>query len=190
MEARARQIPGLVRKAHNFDTQVSRPSHYTAVYCHPDVSCEAAITEEFGAENMVMPLAMVRLEGPLCVMGTHGPPPVPFNIAGLMPYMERIADHIMDGRMQRDWTVCREGDPVIVAAHERGAQLGDASLRRSRFVRPDGMARRLRDVAVWRGLDQPASDATRPSLGGGCRVGHETQSAAWFRPSSILFRIR
>ena len=115
VEARARQIPGLVRRAHNFDAQVSRPSHYTAVYCHPDLECEAAITEEFGAKNMVMPLAMARVNGSVCIMGTHGPPPVPFNIAGLMPYMERIADIIDQGRMKEDWTVCRAGDPVVVA---------------------------------------------------------------------------
>ena len=144
VEARARQIPGLVRKAHNFDTQVSRPSHYSAVYCHPDVSCEAAITEEFGAENMVMPLAMVRLEGPLCVMGTHGPPPVPFNIAGLMPYMERIADHIVDGRMQRDWTVCREGDPVIVA--------GDMNAVPGSWATRPFDGRGLSDPMAWHGV--------------------------------------
>jgi hypothetical protein len=115
VEARAREIPGLVRVAHNFDLQVSRPSHYSAVYCHPDVRCEAAITEEFGAANMVMPLALVRIEGAVCLMGTHAPPPVPFNIAGLMPYMERIAATIAAGRMVTDWGPCRRGDPVIVA---------------------------------------------------------------------------
>ena len=115
VEARARHIAGMVRVAHNFDVQVSRPSHYSAIYCKPEVSCDGLITEEFGAENMVMPLAMVRLQGDVCLMGTHGPPPVPFNIAGLMPYMERIASSIEDGRMAAAWGPCRQGDAVIVA---------------------------------------------------------------------------
>lgn len=115
VEARARQIPGMIRIAHNFDQQVSRPSHYSAIYCRPGVSCDGVITEEFGAENMVMPLALVRLDGDVCLMGTHGPPPVPFNIAGLMPYMERIAGFIDAGRMASDWGPCRRGDAVIVS---------------------------------------------------------------------------
>jgi len=115
VEARAKQVPGMSRKAHNFDTQVSRPSHYSAVYCREGVECEAVITEEFGAQNMVMPLAIVRIDGSLCLMGTHGPPPVPFNIAGLVPYMKRIASYIEDGHMAKPWGPCRQGDPVIVA---------------------------------------------------------------------------
>jgi len=115
VEARAKQVPGMTRKAHNFDTQVSRPSHYSAVYCREGVVCEAVITEEFGAQNMVMPLAIVRIDGSLCLMGTHGPPPVPFNITGLVPYMERIASHIEDGHLVKSWGPCRQGDPVIVA---------------------------------------------------------------------------
>ncbi len=115
VEARAQQVPGMVRKAHNFDEQVSRPSHYSAVYCRSDVQCDAAITEEFGARGMVMPLALVRVNQAYCLMGTHGPPPVPFNIAGLLPYMERIAGTISDGRMSEDWGPCLKGDPVIVA---------------------------------------------------------------------------
>ena len=115
VEARAQQIPGMVRHAHNFDEQVSRPSHFTAVYCRPDVVCEGGITEEFGARGMVMPLALVRIDGEVCLMGTHGPPPVPFNIAGLIPYMERIAGTITDGRMNQDWGPCKDGDAVIVA---------------------------------------------------------------------------
>ena len=115
VEARAQQVPGMVRLAHNFDETVSRPSHYTAVYCRPDVACEAGITEEFGARGMVMPLALVRIDSEVCLMGTHGPPPVPFNIAGLIPYMQRIAGTIAGGRMSTDWGPCREGDSVIVA---------------------------------------------------------------------------
>jgi len=115
VEARAQQIPGMDRVAHNFDEQVSRPSHYSAVYCRPGVRCEGAITEEFGARGMVMPLALVRVEQEFCLMGTHGPPPVPFNIAGLIPYMERIAGTIDAGRMNSDWGPCLTGDPVIVA---------------------------------------------------------------------------
>ena len=115
VEARARAVPGLLRVAHNFDKSVSRPSHYAAVYCHPSVHCEAAITEEFGAANMVMPLALVRIEQTLCLMGTHAPPPVPFNMAGLMPHMERISSAIDGGVMTKDWGPCKRGDPVVVA---------------------------------------------------------------------------
>ena len=115
VEARVQEIPGFSRLAHNFDEQVSRPSHYSAIFCRDGVRCDARITEEFGAKGMVMPLALVRLRGDVCLMGTHGPPPVPFNIAGLLPYMQRIADSIEDGRLVIDWAPCEKGDPVIVA---------------------------------------------------------------------------
>ncbi len=114
IEARARQIPGMVRVADNFGEQVSRPSHYTAIYCKTGVQCEGGITEEFGANNMVMPLALVRLDPGVCLMGPHGPPPVPFNIEGLMPYMKRIASSIDDGRLTMDWGPCHHGDSVII----------------------------------------------------------------------------
>ena len=107
VEARVKTIPGMGIAAHNFDEQVSRPSHYTASFCRDGVSCAASVTEEFGAGTMVMPMAMVRMNGNVCLMGIHGPPPVPFNIEGLLPYMRRIGESIEGGRLREDWGVCR-----------------------------------------------------------------------------------
>jgi len=144
VEARTKVIPGMLAKAHNFDEQVSRPSHYSAVFCRPGLTCDSAITEEFGAKGMVMPLALVRLDGDICLMGTHGPPPVPFNIAGLMPYMKRIADSIDQGRMAVDWGPCLKGDPVIVAG-DMNAVPGSWATRLF-----DGKG--LDDPMAWRGV--------------------------------------
>ena len=144
VEARVKTIPTMTTMAHNFDEQVSRPSHYSAVFCREGVVCRAGITEEFGAPGMVMPLAMVRLQGDVCLMGTHGPPPVPFNISGLMPYMQRIAASIDNGRMAIDWGPCVAGDPVIVAG-DMNAVPG------SWATRPfDGKS--LDDPLAWRGV--------------------------------------
>lgn len=144
VEARVKVIEGMTSVAHNFDEQVSRPSHYSAVFCRAGVTCSGGITEEFGATGMVMPLAMVRLEGGICLMGTHGPPPVPFNIAGLMPYMQRIADSIDDGRMAIDWGPCVKGDPVIVAG-DMNAVPGSWA---TRLFNDKG----LDDPLAWRGV--------------------------------------
>ena len=144
VEARVKEIPSMDSVAHNFDEQVSRPSHYSAVFCRPGVVCDSIITEEFGAEDMVMPLAMVRLDGGVCLMGTHGPPPVPFNIAGLMPYMQRIADSIDNGRMAIDWGPCRANDPVIVA--------GDMNAVPGSWATRLFEGKGLSDPLAWRGV--------------------------------------
>jgi endonuclease/exonuclease/phosphatase (EEP) superfamily protein YafD len=144
VEARVKEIPGMVALAHNFDAQVSRPSHYTAAFCVEEASCTSSITEEFGYGAMVMPMALVRVADQVCVMGVHGPPPVPFNIEGLLPYMRKIAESIEQGRLREDWGACRKGDPVIVAG-DMNAVPGSWAIREFK-------GRGLRNMTAWRGV--------------------------------------
>jgi len=115
VEARARVVPGMRSVADNFDRPMPSPSHATAVFCRPEVSCEAAVTEEIGSQTMTMPIALVRVAEQFCVLGLHGPPPVPLDPSGLQPYMKRVAEAIDAGRMVRPWGPCLAGDPVVVA---------------------------------------------------------------------------
>lgn len=114
IEKRATRVQGMNRVADNFHTPMIRVSHATAVFCREGFNCEARITPEFGSDTMTMPLALIRLPGPLCVMGLHGPTPAPKDPTGLMPYMRVVADNIEGGRMRRGWSPCAAGDPVAL----------------------------------------------------------------------------
>ncbi len=115
VEARARSIPGMRALDHNFDRPKARPSHATAIFCRPELSCEAMVTEEVGSPSQTMPIGLVRVADTFCMIALHGPPPVPLNPTGLQPYMDLVADHIEEGRMARPWGPCRTGDPAVVA---------------------------------------------------------------------------
>ncbi|GEM_PF-961175 len=114
LEKRALQIPGMTRVADNYDRELSRDSHGTAVFCREGLACEAVVTDEFGSDTSRMPLALIRLDG-VCVLGVHGPPPVPLDASGLAPYMARLAEALDRGRLARAWGPCRVGDPALVA---------------------------------------------------------------------------
>ncbi len=125
IERRAESLPGYHRVADNYDEEMPRVSHGTAVFCR-DPGCAAAVTPTFGSQTMAMPLALVRLSSGLCLLGIHGPPPAPYDPTGLGPYVARIADAIAGGRMVRDWGPCRAGDGVVVAGDLNGVPLGAA----------------------------------------------------------------
>lgn len=146
VELRAQQVAGMDRVADNYDRPLSRTSHGTAVFCRPELACQAEITREFGSDDSHMPLALVRFDG-VCLLGVHGPPPVPLNATGLAPYMARVAGAITDGRMGRDWGPCRTGDPVIVAG-DLNAVPGSGP---HRLLRSRGLRDPLQIQGIWAG---------------------------------------
>ena len=46
IEQRATAIPGMRMVAHNFDDELPRISHSTAIFCREDADCEARVTAE------------------------------------------------------------------------------------------------------------------------------------------------
>lgn len=126
IERRPEQIPGMVRVADDFDDPMPRPSHASAVFCREGAACEAEVTEQIGSDTMKMPVAITRLEGQLCLLGIHAPPPAPYDASGIVPYMEEVARHVEAGRMALDWGPCRAGDPVIAAGDLNGVPWGRA----------------------------------------------------------------
>lgn len=144
VEARARAIPGMLMHADNFDRPMPRPSHATAVFCRPEIQCEALVTEGIGSRTKTMPLALVRVAEKFCLMGIHGPPPVPLDASGLQPYIDRMAASIDQGRMLKDWGPCRVGDPVVVA--------GDMNAVPGSWAARTLVGEGLRDVLKYRGL--------------------------------------
>ena len=137
VEGRGEHVPGLRRVADSFERSVPRPSHHSAAWCRPALDCVATVTEEVGSRSSRMPVVLVSVAG-ICVVGVHGPPPVPLDASGLIPYMDAVAGHLGSGRVTADWGPCRAGDPAVVA--------GDFNA-----VRGSPAYRRLTD----RGFDDP-----------------------------------
>lgn len=115
IEQRVRKLKGMDRVAHNYDRDLPRPSHGTAVFCRKGLLCSAEVTGEIGPEDCSMPLTLVQVEAQLCVVGIHAPPPAPICGNGLQPYVEHVAHHVDDGRVSREFGPCAVGDPVLVA---------------------------------------------------------------------------
>lgn len=114
IERGAEAVPGMYRAADNFDEPLPMQSHAAAVFCRLGSACEAEITPEFGSATWQMPLALVRLPGDICVLGIHGPPPVPYDAVGLHHYVATLADHLDEGRISRAWGPCEPGDGAVV----------------------------------------------------------------------------
>ncbi len=146
IEQRAEAIDGLVRMADNYDRDLVRPSHGTAVFCRAELGCDAEITQEFGSPTSHMPLALVRVQG-LCILGVHGPPPVPLDASGLAPYMARIADAISGGRLVERWGPCAIADPVLIAG-DLNAVPGSGP---HRLLRSRGLVDAVQDQGIWAG---------------------------------------
>lgn len=121
IERRAEQVPGLLRVADNYLVPMARISHGHAVHCRPGLVCQAAIAPEFGSDSTRMPAGLLRLSvprvgggsRPACVLSLHAPPPAPLDPTGLLPYTERVAGRIRQGRLVGQWGPCLEGDPVL-----------------------------------------------------------------------------
>ena len=115
IEQRVLQVPGMVRVADNFGDPLPRISHGSAIFCRRGLACAAWVSPEIGSATSRMPVALVRLEGGLCWIGIHGPPPAPYDPTGLLPYVEEVAAHIESGRLAQEWGPCEVGDAALVA---------------------------------------------------------------------------
>lgn len=155
IEKRGEKVPGMTRVADNYDRDLPKTSHGSAAFCRRGMFCTAEVTEEFGKLPACgMPIVLVRAQASLCVVGIHAPPPAPVCSKGLDPYVDEVASHIDDGRVNATWGPCQEDDPVVV--------IGDLN-----FVPNSRVHRRL----LARGLDDAAAihgvwGATWPAGGG------------------------
>ena len=119
LEKRPLALPGYVRVADNFDADLPRASHATALFCRDGLRCKAAVTAEFGSDTAQMPVGLVRVTGAagpaLCIGALHAPPPVPIDPTGHLPHVRAIADRVQAGRLRDAWGPCVAGDPVVLA---------------------------------------------------------------------------
>jgi len=144
LEKRGESIAGMRRVADNFDTDLSRPSHGTAVFCKDGLACEGQITEEFGVAACSMPIGLVRVSGETCVVGLHLPPPVGKCQDGRGPYYSEVARHLRDGGLSGDWGPCRATDAVLL--------IGDLNTVAGGRVHRSLVALGFSDPLRWRGI--------------------------------------
>ena len=155
VEKRGERIEGMSRVADNYDRDLPRISHGSAVFCKKGRFCTAEITEEFGAlPGCGMPIALARVEAAVCVVGLHSPPPAPVCADGLGPYVDEVARHIDEGRILGDWGPCQDGDPALV--------MGDLNYVPGSRVHRTLLDRGLTDETRWHGIWA----ATWPAGGG------------------------
>jgi endonuclease/exonuclease/phosphatase (EEP) superfamily protein YafD len=116
IEKRALAVPGMTRVADNFDDDLPRISHASAVFCREPAACPSVVSPEFGSESQRMPVTLTRLPAhAVCLVGAHAPPPVPLNSSGLRPHVQAIADRLQGGALRADWGPCQAGDGVVLA---------------------------------------------------------------------------
>ncbi|HJN77430.1 MAG TPA: endonuclease/exonuclease/phosphatase family protein [Myxococcota bacterium] len=115
VEKRGERVPGMQRVADNYDRDLPRDSHGSAVFCRKELFCQGEITEEFGdLPGCGMPIALVRVEAAICIVGMHAPPPLPTCSEGISPYVSEVVEHVDEGRIAGDWGPCVDQDPVLV----------------------------------------------------------------------------
>lgn len=112
IERRIQSIPGMNRIGFDNKNTLLRTSHYSEVYCLED--CQADVTEQIGSKTISMPIALLRLEDGICVVGIHAPPPLPIDSTGMKPYLDYLSDYISKGSIVKDWLVCKENDRVVL----------------------------------------------------------------------------
>jgi hypothetical protein len=143
LERRTFDVPGMIRVSDDFDTPLERPSHHTAVFCRE--TCPAWVSPQIGSESMAMPVALVRPAPGICLVGIHAPPPIPLDSSGIRPYIAYLESHIHDGRVRRDWEVCRSGDGVAVIG-DLNAVPGSWPYRQ---LMAAGLTDLLEDSGIW-----------------------------------------
>jgi len=113
VERRADDLPGMARVADNYsdDFKVSRQ---TAVFCREGLRCEGGVSALFGAPGCGMPVGVARVDGQLCTIGVHVPPPVSGCVEGRAAYVEAVTSHLDGGRVVDDWLGCEAGDPAVL----------------------------------------------------------------------------
>ena len=154
IEKRAEEIDGMLRVVDNFDRDLPKPSHGMAFFCREGLECAGWVSPEIGVDGCSMPVALLRLEQKMCVVGVHVPPPVPICATGVRPYISWLAERIEDGRMTQDEGPCERGDPVLA--------IGDFNATPGSWAVNRMLAQGLRDPLRHRGIYA----ATWPAGGG------------------------
>ena len=138
------KVEGMVRSGDNYSADLPRISHGTAVFCRRGRLCQTLVTGEVGAPGCTMPMSITRLEGRMCVVGIHAPPPAPKCALGLIPYVAEITGHLADGRVQGSWGPCQDQDPALV--------IGDLNFVPGSRVHRSLLDADLVDALRWQGL--------------------------------------
>ena len=112
IERRTLEVPLMHRAAHDETLPNIRPSHLSVVFCKEE--CSAAVTGQIGSESMAMPIAMVRIDERICLLGIHAPPPLPVDASGMTPYIDYLEERIQKGSLIQDWKVCKKGDGILL----------------------------------------------------------------------------
>jgi len=154
IEKRAEEIDGMTRVVDNFDRDLPKPSHGMAFFCRHDLECAGWVSPEIGVEGCSMPVALLRLEQKICVVGVHVPPPVPICATGVRAYISWLAERIEDGRMATREGAWEIGDPVLA--------IGDFNATPVSWTVKRMLAQGLRDPLFHRGIYA----ATWPAGGG------------------------
>lgn len=113
IEKRVSEIEGMIRVADDFQTEVPRPSHHMAIFCHPDLNCSAYVSPQVGSATMAMSYGLVRIKD-ICIVGIHAPPPIPKDTTGMAPYLDELSDFIGAGFIKEDKGVCHTHDRVLM----------------------------------------------------------------------------
>jgi hypothetical protein len=114
LEKRGEHVAGMRRVADNFDDDLPRPSHGTALFCREGIDCEGQVTGEFGVPACGMPIGLLRVDQSVCVVALHLPPPVGRCKDGRGPYISEVYGHLQDGGLAADWGPCRKTDSVLL----------------------------------------------------------------------------
>jgi hypothetical protein len=144
LEKRGEHIAGMRRVADNFDEDLPRPSHGTAVFCREGMACEGQITEEFGVPACGMPIGLVRVDQSVCVVGLHLPPPVGRCKDGRGPYISEVSRRLQDGGLAGDWGPCLKTDSVVL--------IGDLNTVTGGRVHRHLLGLGFADPQRWRGI--------------------------------------
>ena len=144
IERRAEQLSGMVRVGDNFSRNLPKPSHGMAFFCREGLVCDAWVSQAIGDGSCSMPIALLRLNQEVCVMGVHVPPPVPGCSDEILPYIRWMTERIDAGRMGEDEGPCKKGDPILA--------VGDFNAPQGSWTTRQMLSRGLRDAQAGRGI--------------------------------------
>lgn len=113
IERRGDEIPGMVRVADNFSEDF-KVSQQTALFCREGLDCAGHVSERYGHRSCRFPIGTLRVDGALCLVAIHAPPPIDGCVQGRDEYLAAAAAHLAEGRVLDDWGACRAGDPAVL----------------------------------------------------------------------------
>lgn len=175
IEWRVREVPGLVRIADNYDTDLPKPSLGMGLYCREGLGCRGEVVGPLGAEGCGMPVGLLAVRG-LCLVAVHAPPPVSYSACmdGRDAYLAALEAHLAEGTLSEDWGPCEAGVPTLVAG-DLNAVVGSPGVDRL-------LARGLVDAQAGSGL----YGATWP-VGSGWRTSSGTYDSLLHQVIAHLF---